>query len=59
MNGNVINILAIIILVLVVLFGARYFFGVDHTTPTANTAQSPAESTAPVLPVDSTYGQQN
>jgi len=59
MNRNVINILAIIILVLVVLFGGRYFFGVDDTTPTANTAQSPAESTAPVLPLDSTYGQQN
>jgi hypothetical protein len=59
MNRNAINILAIIIIVLVVLFGARYFFGVDNTTPTANTVQSPAESTAPAMPIDSTYGQQN
>jgi hypothetical protein len=59
MNRNVINILAIIIIVLVVLFGARYFFGVDKTTPTANIVQSPAESTSPAMPIDSTYGEQN
>jgi hypothetical protein len=59
MNRSFINILAIIILVLVVLFGARYFFGVDRQAPTANVFQSSNASAPPAHKPEGLPGQRN
>jgi uncharacterized protein YpmB len=63
MNRNLMTIIAIIVLVLIVAFGARYFFGVEEEPiPTATTSSAP-EASQPdaqnTQTTDGAAGQQN
>lgn len=61
MNRNVVGIVAIIVLVLVVAFGARYFFGANEATPetTATTGSSTTGATQNAEPTDGASEQPN
>ncbi len=60
MNKNLMTIISIIVLVLIVAFGARYLFGVEEEPiPTASTSSAPETSQPDAQTTDGSAGQQN